>query len=78
MDNAIAAMNSVLEHLAAGDVIGAQGIVMVVESIKATLPSSMFEKVLKAAIAADCLTTEYRTWCERAYGRKVFAAMVGA
>lgn len=76
--DAINAMQCVNEHLAAGDIAAAQAIAMVIEKNQSALPSSTFERVLKAAIAAGCLTAEYRSWCERAYGRKQFAAMVGA
>lgn len=76
--DAINAMQCVNEHLDAGDVIGAQAIVMIIEREHCVLPSSTFERVLKAATAAECLTAEYRSWCELAYGRVQFAAMVGA
>lgn len=76
--DAIEAMQCVNEHLNAGDVVGAQAIVMIIESERATLPSSTMFRVLRSAIKAGCLTSEYRTWLENACGRAEFAEMVGA
>lgn len=81
MDNAftaIEAMACVNEHLNAGDVVGAQAIVMIIESEHATLPSSTMFRVLRAAMKAGFLTQEYRTWLENACGRAEFSEMVGA
>lgn len=58
MDNAIAAMNAVSDTLSAGDITGAQNLVMVIESTGSVLPSSYFESVLRAALADGCLTVE--------------------
>jgi len=33
------------------------------------LPSSVFERVLRAALRAECLTTDYEAFCRRSYGR---------
>jgi len=68
--SSVEAMNCVNEHLAAGDVTGAQAIVILIEKQSSILPSSMFERVLRAAVKADCLTDDYSQWCERAYGRR--------
>lgn len=75
---AIEAMNCVTEHLTAGDYVGAQHIVMTIEKTQSILPSSTFERVLRVAVKADCLTNDYRAWCQAKYGNNVFLNMLAS
>jgi hypothetical protein len=72
----IEAMNAVTKRLLEQDIVGAQHTVLVIERAGSTLPSSTFERVLKAAVHADCLLPAYREFCEGAYGRAVFANLL--
>lgn len=71
------AMNAVTKALLAHDLIGAQHIVMNIERTRSVLPSSTFERVLKAAFHGNCLLPAYREFCDRAYSRKVVNEMLG-
>jgi hypothetical protein len=70
------AMSFIEKQLAAGEVVAAQGTVMHLESERSTLPSSYFERVLRAALEGSCLTAEYRAWCERSYGASTFGYLL--
>jgi hypothetical protein len=76
MSNAIEAMHEVYEYLNSGDFAMAQCAVMARESEAITLPSSVFEKVLRLSIANDQLLPLYASWCERAFGRRSYASIV--
>lgn len=78
MMNALEAMNEVYGHLNEGDVASAQRAVCTIESNACVLPSSIFERVLRAAVEADSLLPFYREFCERAYGRATFASMLAS
>ena len=64
------AMSEVMSYLNAGDYAMAQCAVMSFERNGSCLPSSMFERVLRASISADQLLPLYADWCKRAYGVK--------
>lgn len=74
--NAIEAMCEVFGYLETGDFACAQCAVMAIEQEHSVLPSSVFEKVLRAAIAADELLPQYAEWCRNAYGRRAYAEIV--
>lgn len=69
---AIEAMARVFAHLDDGDAVAAQRAVLGIEARGSVLPSSMFERVLRAAIEQDDLTPEYAHFCRAAYGAKVY------
>jgi len=77
--NAMDAMMEVYAYLNDGDFALAQCAVMAIEQEHgATLPSSVFEKVLRLAIANGELTFAYEQWCKRAYGKRAYAEIVSA
>lgn len=73
---AIEAMDTVTKQLLANDLIGAQHAVLNIEKHQSVLPSSTFERVLKASVHADCLLPTYSEFCQRAYGRAAYANIV--
>jgi len=73
---AIEAMHEVYEYLNSGDFAMAQCAVMAHEQETSTLPSSVFERVLRLSIANDQLLPLYATWCKRAFGRAGYASIV--
>ena len=82
--NTIDAMDLINQHLHANELVLAQQKVIAIESTRpgpgnmhpARLPSSVFERVLRAAVRAGELTEDYRTFCERAYGRATFVRLL--
>lgn len=62
------AQDTVFKLLASDLPRAAQAAVMEIESRGATLSSSMFERVLRVALASNALTPEYEAWLKRAYG----------
>lgn len=70
------AMEAVTKCLLAQDLIGAQHQVLNIEANGSVLPSSTFERVLKAAVHANCLLPAYREFCERSYGRQQFTDLL--
>lgn len=69
------AMRKVSEALTRDDIGEAQLVVLEAERVRCTLPSSYFERVLQAALRADCLTPEYSEFCRRAYGLVQYRSM---
>ena len=71
--DAMEAMDRVFTLLKAGKLKEAQKEVLQIEKEgNSQLPSSIYEKVLKAAIHGKALLPEYATFCKRAYGAKVY------
>lgn len=71
------AMNEVMGLVRDGEIVVAQALVLATEAEGSTLPSSVFEVVLKAAVKADQLLPDYAQFCQRAYGKAVYAKLVG-
>lgn len=69
----VEAMNKVNALLDSGELAAAQTAVLANESV---LPASVFERVLKAAVASNMLTADYARFCDARFGRGVFANMV--
>jgi hypothetical protein len=78
MANAVEAMGEVMGYLNEGNVAGAQAAVCAIEADSCTLPSCIFERVLRASVEAGCLLPFYAEFCERSYGRKAYAAMLAS
>jgi len=78
MANVVEAMGEVFGYLNAGDVAGAQAAVCAIESEVSTLPSSIFERVLRDSVKAGCVLPFFADFCERAYGRKTYADMLAS
>ena len=74
--NAMIAMSRVFGHLTDNNVVAAQQAVLSIEAKGSVLPSSVFERVLRAAVAAGELQPAYATFCVSAYGKAAFTKIV--
>lgn len=72
----IEAMDKVNGLLADEQIKRAQEAVIEIEKSCCTLPSSVFERVLRVSIAHGALTQEYEGWCRRSFGRKQYEHLV--
>lgn len=69
---ALEAMNEVYGFLNEGNVAGAQAAVVTIESEGSVLPSSVFERVLRAARDSYTLLPFYAQFCRSAFGEGVY------
>lgn len=75
---AIEAMREVYGFLNDGNVVGAQAAVVAIENEGNVLPSCVFERVLKRALATGLLAPFYANFCKRAYGEDAYSEIVAA
>ena len=74
--NSLQAMDEISTLLKNQDVVRAQERVLEIEAQGSTLPSSIFELVLKAAVTAQMITRPYAQFCVNSYGRAEYVRMV--